>query len=136
MKRLFHFLGSIYFALTLITLTTLFVIAGTILESLTDSHQYAAAFTYDNPFFSALLSCYFINILFSALRRWPFQWKQTPFLITHFGLLMILSGVIIKNIWGIQGTLVVWEGSGSHELVLNRTQMIEVIEKGKTPVHL
>ena len=93
-------LGGVRFALFLITGTALFVVAGTILESITQSHRYAALFTYRHPFFIALLIGFFINILFAALRRWPFQKKHFAFLITHLGLLMILSGVIVKQIWG------------------------------------
>src|SRR4051812_16691922 len=96
-KSLYYFLGGVYFALILISSVALFVIAGTFIESLTQSHSYAALFTYENPLFSALLWGFFINILFSATRRWPFKWKHIPFLITHLGLLMILAGVLAKH---------------------------------------
>lgn len=132
MNNILRFLGSVYFAITLIALTALFVIAGTFLESFADSHQYAASFTYENPIFTLLLGGFFINILLAALRRWPFKWKHTPFLITHLGLLMILSGVIVKNIWGLQGTLVIWEGSGSHDVFLSHSHMVEVLPRGQS----
>lgn len=126
MKKLYHFLGGIHFAITLIGFTAIFVIAGTFIESKTNSHQYAASLTYGHPAFITLLVFYFINILFAATRRWPFQWRHTPFLTTHLGLLMILSGVMFKSIFGIQGVMLLTEGSASDQLILTETRVIRL----------
>ena len=103
MKSIYHFLGSVYFALILITTVAIFVVAGTFVESATQSHRYAALFTYESIFFVALLWGFFINILFAATRRWPFRLNHVPFLITHLGLLMILGGALTKHYFGVQG---------------------------------
>lgn len=113
---LYHFLGSVWFAIILIAVTAIFVIAGTFIESRTESHLYAAYFTYGNPFFALLLWGFFLNILISALRRWPFMPKHVPFLITHLGLLMILAGALTKHYFGLQGNMGVLEGGGSQEI--------------------
>ncbi len=130
MKKLYHFLGSIYFALPLIAIFALFVIMGTILEAKTDSHWLAAYYTYEHPAFSVLLSLFFLNILLATLRRYPFQWKKWPFLLTHLGLLMVLSGTIIKNVYGIQGNMELVEGSGSHALIMPKTESLRIEKKG------
>lgn len=132
--RLYHFLGSIHFAITLIAAVALFVIAGTLIESKMESHRYASHFTYDNPVFIGLLYGFFINILFSALRRWPFQIHHAPFLITHLGLLMILGGALIKSYAGIQGTMMIMEGSASQKLFLSDTYVIQVEKNGNDPL--
>ena len=99
--KFYHFLGSIKFAIILIASTALFVIAGTFLEAYTESHLFSASLTYQNPIFLALIWGFFLNILISALRRWPFQLKHIPFLITHLGLLMLLGGGHDKEqVWG------------------------------------
>ncbi|MBA3721385.1 MAG: hypothetical protein H0W88_03190 [Parachlamydiaceae bacterium] len=113
-KALFHFFGGLYFAIFLISITATTIILGTFLEAHTDSHLFAAQFTYGHPFFSVLIIFFFVNILFSALRRWPFKKHHVPFLITHLGLLMLLAGCIIKNWFGIQGNLSITEGAESH----------------------
>lgn len=128
-KNLFHFLGSVHFAISLIGVTALFVLAGTIIESKTGSHLFAAYYTYQHPAFLLLLGLFFINILFAALRRWPFKFHHIPFLITHLGLLMILSGVFIKSSFGIQGTMSILEGSGSHEILIPNTYSIKIFKK-------
>ncbi|MDP1880543.1 MAG: hypothetical protein Q8K60_06360 [Parachlamydiaceae bacterium] len=136
----FHFLGGIYFAITLITCTACLVIIGTFLESYTESHQFAAQWIYSSPLLMLLLILFFVNILFSALRRWPFKQRHIPFLLTHLGLLMIISGTMIKNFWGIQGHLPVWEGSGNQQLLFPQTYALG-IEKNeglnhKNPVEI
>lgn len=124
--KIYHFLGSIQFALTLIGTVAIFSIAGTIIESKTESHLYASAFTFGHPLFAFILWCFFINILISALRRWPFKIRHIPFLITHFGLLMILAGVLIKNYYGIQGVMGILEGGTSNQIFEENTQVIQV----------
>lgn len=133
--RLYHFLGSIQFAIILIASVAIFVIAGTLLESMTESHRYAAHFTYNNPAFITLLWGFFINILFSALRRWPFQFRHIPFLTTHVGLLMILAGALTKSYYGTQGSMSVMEGSGSQEIFIPDTYVVHVENKDAANPH-
>jgi len=102
------------------------VITGTVIEAKTESHKAAALFTYGHPMFAALLMLYFVNILFSALRRWPFRKRHIPFLMTHLGLLMIISGTLVKVFYGVQGNLMLIEGSGSHTLMLPHSEAIAV----------
>lgn len=129
LKLAFHFLGSVHFAVSLIGITALFVVIGTLIESKTDSHSYAAFFTYKHPAFITLLWFFFVNILFAALRRYPFKFRHTPFLITHLGLLMILGGTILKEVHGVQGAMCLMEGSGCHELFLNDTYNVRIEKK-------
>ena len=134
LKQLFHFLGGISCAIALIACAACTVIIGTFLESSTGSHQWAAQWTYEHPGFLLLLSLFFINILFSALRRWPFKRRHIPFLITHLGLLMVIGGTIIKNRYGIQGNLSVWEGSGNHNLLLPHSHALYIEKNEDTSV--
>lgn len=129
MKRIYHYIGSVYFTLVLIPLTALFVATGTVLESLSNSHSYAAHWTYESPLFTVLLTCFFANILISALRRWPFRRRHIPFLLTHLGLLMVIAGVMVKTQFGIQGVLVSWEGSASNEVLSSKENAIVIRNK-------
>lgn len=129
LRKLYHFLGGVHFAIFLIAATALFVISGTFIESASQSHRYASLFTYDNMIFSALLWGFFVNILFAATRRWPFKYKHIPFLITHLGLLMILSGVITKRQYGLQGTMSLIEGSGTDKVMIADSYAISLRSK-------
>lgn len=130
----FHFLGGVRFAIALIAMAAFLVIIGTILESRQGSHLIAAYWIYEHPFFFFLLALFFINILFAALRRWPFKRRHIPFLITHLGLLMIISGTMIKNRHGLQGQLTVWEGSGNQHLLIPRTYALLIENNREDPL--
>lgn len=129
MKRLlsaYHWIGSAYFAIILIASSTAMVVIGTFVESQTESHLYAAYITYNNAFFLLLIFGFFLNILISGMRRWPFKKKHIPFLITHLGLLMILGGISIKNIWGLQGVMAILEGSAEKHIILTNTESLRL----------
>lgn len=127
--KLYKFLGSIRFAIILIASAAFFVIFGTFIESRTESHLYAARFTYSNPLFIALLWGFFINILVSALHRWPFRLHHIPFLITHLGLLMLLGGAILKSYLGTQGSMGITEGTGNERIFVPDTYVVHVEKK-------
>lgn len=128
-KRLFIFLGSLPFAILLLSCLILFVALGTVLESWTESHGYAAAFTYGHPFFKILLALIFVNVLVSALRRYPFKKRHIPFLITHLGLLMVISGTIVKESFGVQGSMGLTEGSGADQVFTKHQHEIYIEQK-------
>lgn len=138
-KKLFHFLGSIPFALMLIAAAAAIALVGTILESKTDSHAFACYYTYENIIFIALLYGFFLNILISALRRFPFKLKHIPFLITHCGLLMVIAGQLVKKQYGTQGVLSIVEGGASDEILMPHSYALAVESKhssqGKNNIH-
>lgn len=139
MKRIIRFLGGVTFAIILILLTAFFVILGTVLESVSDSHLFAARWTYNNPVFKLLLWLLSVNIIVAALRRWPFQWRHAPFLTAHVGLIMILSGTLIKAYFGTQGSMSLLEGSGSDQIVMLHDHVLTLYKRDGTqitfPVH-
>lgn len=133
-RKFFQHLGGLPLALALVATTLVFVTLGTILEAKTNSHLFAAKFTYQNPFFQLLLALYFLNILFAALSRFPFKQKHIPFLLTHLGLLMILLGVFVKTHFGVQGSLALKEGSGSAHIFLPNTFALLVESPGNQTI--
>lgn len=113
----------------LIALSAMGVIAGTVLESKTQSHGVAEDWIYHNPLFQVLLGGYFINILLSTLSRYPFKKPHIPFIITHIGLLMIISGVFIKSIAGTQGQIQLVEGTHTDDLIQPNQRALFVRQK-------
>ncbi|GEM_PF-2207189 len=129
MKKTIRFLGSIYFAIFLIVLAALYVVAGTFVESLSRSHLYAKETFYTHPFFLALLSLFFVNILLSALNRWPFKLAHIPFLLTHLGLLLVILGLFAKTLTGASGVLVLKEGTSSDEILQPTQKAVHVVDR-------
>lgn len=124
-----RFLGGVYLTIILILCAALFVIAGTILESVSDSHMYAAWWTYDHWLFKTFLWLLAVNIIVAALRRWPFKVKHIPFLTAHIGLVMILAGTLMKSYFGIQGSMLLTEGSGSSHLIIPHSGVLTLEDR-------
>lgn len=122
-----RFLGSFRFAVMLIALAAIMTIAATVIESTSTSHKLAEDWVYRSPLFQLLLAGFFVNILLSACSRWPFQKRHIPFLITHLGLLMIITGVFFKHQFGVQGHILLIEGTATKELT-HPDQMAIAIE--------
>jgi len=138
MKKIFSFLASIYFALFLILSTIVLVTLATFIESYSKSHLLAAAVVYQNPLFTLLLWGYFVNILFSALKRFPFKRRHIPFLITHAGLLMVLAGCLLKSYFGLQGQMTLLEGESSSHIVIPKSYALQIEDRTniyQSPIH-
>lgn len=123
------FLASFRFALVLIFLSAIGVTAGTFIESHAGSHLLAEDWVYKHPLFQLLLLGYFLNILLSALSRYPFKKRHIPFLITHLGLLMMICGVFIKTQVGIQGHVQLIEGTASDDLIYPHLPALHIERK-------
>lgn len=128
------FLIRLPFAIFLMVSTALLVLIGTWIEAKTESHGQAAVFIYSHPLFILLLIGFFINILGSALSRYPYKKQHIPFLITHLGLLMIIAGVMIKSFFGVQGHLFLIEGTASNELVLPESYALKIYSKEQVEI--
>ena len=65
---------------------------------------------YQSPWFCVLLAFLGTNILCAALIRYPWKRRQTGFVITHAGLLIVLAGSWISLKFGDEGQVAMLEG--------------------------
>jgi hypothetical protein len=89
--RLARLLGSLQLAVILLSLFTLAVFLGTLMEHWYDT-KIAQTLVYKAWWFVVLLLLLALNIFFAAAKKWPWKKHQTGFVITHVGLLIMLAG--------------------------------------------
>ena len=92
-------------------------IAGTIYESSFDA-KVARAYVYGAPWFNLWLVFLAANLTVSALSRWPWKKHHVAFLITHLGIITLLTGSLIGRIWGIEGTITLFKGDPPNNRLL------------------
>ena len=126
-NRIFRFLSSVRLAIPLMLTLTVAVGYGTIVESRYNTDM-ARLVVYHTAWFQALLVLLWINILCAALSRIPYKRNHTGFVITHIGLLTLLIGAMITNLWGIDGQLPVVEKQQSGDVSLPDL-VLEVINR-------
>lgn len=115
--RFLKFISSVKLAVPLMITMTVVVAAGTIIESKYNADM-AKLLVYQSRWFLVILALLFINILCATLSRWPFKEHHTGFVVTHIGLLTLLTGSMITSVSGIDGQLRVEERGKSNEVVL------------------
>src|SRR5437899_2807482 len=130
----FEFFASLKLAVVLLTVMIVAAIAGTIYESSFDA-KVARAYVYGAPWFNIWLVLLGANLACSALSRWPWRKHHLAFLITHLGIITLLIGSLIGRIWGIEGTITLFQGEApTNRLLVDQRQLrvhdIDGIVKG------
>jgi hypothetical protein len=116
-QRVFKFLSSVQLAIPSMLVLILVIAFGTVVESRYNA-EYAKLLVYQSRWFNALLIMIWINVLFAALSRWPWKPRHAGFLITHLGLLLLFGGGFLTNVFGVDGSLRIEQGSEGNQVVL------------------
>src|SRR5438270_870430 len=120
---IFRFFASLKLAVVLLAVLIIASIAGTIYESSFDA-KVARTYVYGAPWFNLWLILLAANLTVSALSRWPWRKHHVAFLITHLGIITLLTGSLIGRIWGIEGTLTLFKGEApTNRLLVDEHQL-------------
>lgn len=88
---------------------------------------------YQRWWFAGVLLLLGINVLCAALIRYPWKLRQTGFVVTHLGIIVILIGSFVTQQFGMDGNMPIPEGKQSSEVILNELQLTLKDQKsGKT----
>src|SRR5438309_12101568 len=119
----FKFFASLKLAVVLLAVLIVGAIAGTIWESSFDA-KVARAYVYRAPWFNLWLVLLGANLIVSALSRWPWRKHHVAFLITHLGIITLLTGSLIGRTFGIEGTITLFKGEPpSNRLLVDQHQL-------------
>ncbi len=102
--RLVHLLGSLKLALVLLATIAIAIGAATFFESAYNS-KIASATIYRNPLFIFWLGVLCVNLFAVTLTRWPWERKHTGFIVTHYGIIILLIGAVVGSILGFEGNV-------------------------------
>lgn len=122
LTAIYRVLISLKLAVILILLLMAVLIAGTIIESRCGVEA-ARVLIYDAPFFSILLTLLGANVFTVTLSRWPWKKKHTGFLLTHLGILLILTGSVMTRRFMVDGQMIFQEGQTSDTISLSELQV-------------
>jgi len=100
--------ASMQVAVVLIAVTTVLLVWATFVYN--QYGETAARFgIYGTWWFNTLGTLLAVNILLATLIRIPWTRRQTGFVVTHVGLLVLLFGCLVTHWWGEEATLAVYE---------------------------
>ena len=119
--RLIHLLGSLKLALVLLATIAIACAVATFTESRFDS-AVASAYIYKAPWFIAWLGVLCINLFAVTLTRWPWQGKHAGFIITHYGIILLLIGAVIGSKLGYEGNVTLrTDGQPQRRIITNKS---------------
>ena len=96
-----HLLGSLNLAVVLIMTIAGAIAFATVMESKFDS-AVARYYIYNAAWFNVWLLVLALNLLCAAFTRWPWQRKHIGFVVTHAGIILMLTGAVIGRIFGFE----------------------------------
>lgn len=132
LDQLFAFCASLKLAvITILSLATLLGVA-TFYEARYGGPAVQAQI-YSSRVFVGVLSALAINVMASALIRYPWKRKQTGFVVTHVGILTLLAGCLISFRGSVDGRLVLKAGDQAKDFATNE-ERLQVSLEGKTYV--
>ena len=105
----FKFFASLKLAVVLIVVLGISFATGTFIES-NQGTPAAQVLICRTKWMSALLFLLTLNLLASALDRIPWKKKHIGFLTTHLGIILMLSGALVTQAFGIEGQVQIQEG--------------------------
>ncbi|HET7747142.1 MAG TPA: hypothetical protein VFM29_07560, partial [Vicinamibacteria bacterium] len=111
---LFDALASVQLAVVTMVVLAVVCAVATFYESARGTGMAQRVF-YRSPWFTLLLVVLGINVLFSMLKRYPWNRHQAGFVLAHVGILLILEGSLASLHFGTDGSLAVPEGGSSRE---------------------
>ncbi len=109
LRALLAAVGSLHLAVALIAVYVGVLAWATLIEKW---HGAAAAHSavYGAGWFIAINVVLAINVACAALIRLPWRLRQTGFLITHGGILVLLAGCLLTHLGGVEAQLPIFEG--------------------------
>jgi ResB-like family len=119
--KLIHLLGSLRLALVLLATIAIAIATATFTEARFDA-AVARAWIYKAPWFIAWLGVLCINLFAVTLTRWPWQRKHTGFIITHYGIILLLIGAVVGSKLGFEGNVTLrTDGQPQRKIVTDRS---------------
>lgn len=114
LNRIFRVVGSLRFAAVILVMLCIAMACATVYEA---AHGTPAALEvfYKSPWFEALLWLLALNVLASALARYPWSRRHVGFLLTHASILAILGGAWVTEHYGINGQVAIAEGQSAKQ---------------------
>jgi len=114
--------GSLWFAAVLLALLLVAMACATVAESARGT-DYARIEFYHSPWFAWLGALLAINVAAAVLSRYPLKRLQYGFVLTHLGILLTLSGVLVTKTWGLEGQIALAEGQATDQIRTSRSTL-------------
>jgi hypothetical protein len=127
-ERLFKACASIQLAIGLVAAMACSLALGTWLESRAGA-SVARTHVYQSIWFRGLFTLLAINVMASALIRYPWTRGQTGFVITHIGIEILLAGSLIGSRFGFEAQLHLSPGQSASTVQIEQDRLLVALPR-------
>ncbi len=119
LKKVERTFGSMKFAVTIISLFTIFLIYGTFMESYHGA-EFANRLVYKSWWFMGIQLLMFISIVVATYMRFPLKKRLYGFYTIHLGLIVLFIGSFVTYMSGVDGSLELYPNTPSRKIGIDR----------------
>ncbi|HEY3319808.1 MAG TPA: hypothetical protein VGP72_04955 [Planctomycetota bacterium] len=116
LSKILNLLASLKLALVLLLVIITAAAVGTILESGFNA-DVAKNYIYGHWWFDLWLAMLCINLIAVAIDRYPWKSYQSGFVLTHFGIVILLIGGLIDRQYGVEGFMRLYRGRPGNDIL-------------------
>ena len=114
----YKFFISLKLAVFILSSLAFLTAIGTFIESKYDQ-EFANKLIYHSFWMTAVLILLVANLTMVLIDRWPWKKKHIPFILAHFGLLILILGSVFTRYFGVDASLSFKEGESRSEISLS-----------------
>lgn len=133
--RLIHALGSLQLALVLLATIALACAVATFAESGFNA-KIAQAYIYKAPWFLLWLGVLCVNLFAATLTRWPWERRHAGFIVTHYGIIVLLVGAMVGLKTGFEGNVTLRKDAPPVTRVVTNRSVIQVEAPGESALYV
>lgn len=112
-KRIIAVLASAKLTLVLLGIFAVAIAVATFIESASGTPA-ARALVYNARWFEVVIALFVVNVTVSLFVHFPYKMRQTGFIITHTGFVVVLVAAAITRYFGYEGTMAIREGADTN----------------------
>ena len=133
--RLIHMLGSLQLALILLATIAIACAIATFTESNFNT-KIAQTYIYKAPWFTLWLALLCVNLFAVTLTRWPWQKRHIGFVVTHYGIIMLLVGAMIGMQTGFEGNVTLRKNAPPVNRITTNRSIIQLESPADSALYL
>ena len=129
-RSLLGWLASLKVAVVLLVVLSAVLAVATFLEA-KHGREWAQWFCYTSWWFMGLWAALGVNVIAAALVRFPWKLRHLGFLLTHFGVIVLMIGALQTCRSGIEGQVLFAEGDSVTSMVVKDRTQLTIATQGK-----
>lgn len=122
-RRIVKKLASLKLAVVILAILAVLIAAGTLVEARYDAWT-AKNLVYSSVWMYTTMGLLVVSLVSVMLDRWPWQPRHAPFLLAHVGIIIILYGSLMTQLFGVDGTIRLSRNDGpAKEVTIQETEL-------------